>query len=289
MLDQASKLRALVDNGNEKTQNGQGIKIYSVASGKGGVGKTNFSVNLAIKLQQMGKRVLVLDADVGLSNANILLGINTPLNLFNLFNEGISLKDIIVTGPEGVDLLSGGSDLFNMEILDYDKQQTIINELSSIGVYDILIIDNGAGISRESLTFAIFAHELILVTTPEPTAITDAYSYLKAISIYKLKDKVKVVINQVPDIVSGEESFNKLALTCQKFLKLELENIGFIFNDIRVNKSVMDQQPIVLKYPNSLASKNIEQISNNILNDENYNYNVSGLRQLSNRLRKIFG
>lgn len=288
MLDQASKLRTMVYNGKTNTTN-KNIKIYSVASGKGGVGKTNLSVNLAIKLQQMGKKVLILDADIGLSNANIILGVDTPLNLFHLFNEGISLKDIIVTGPEGVDILSGGSDLFSMESLDYDKQKMIIDGLSGIDVYDILIIDNSAGISKQSLTFALFAHELILITTPEPTAITDAYSFLKAVSIYELKDKVKVVINQVPDITTGEDSFKKLALTSQRFLKLDLESIGFIFNDVRVNKAVMSQIPIVLKYPSSLASKSIEQVCSNILKDKNYNFNVSNLKQLSNRILKIFG
>lgn len=289
MLDQASKLRTMVDNNKKEIQNRQSIKIYSVVSGKGGVGKSNLSVNLAVKFQQMGKKVLILDADVGFSNANILLGVDTPLNLFNLLNDGASLEDIIVTGPTGVDILSGGTDLFYMEDLDYESQQKVINDLSALGSYDILIIDNSAGISKQSLTFALFAHELILITTPEPTAITDAYSFLKAISIYKLKDKVKVVINQVPDITTGEDTFNKLALTSENFLKLELENIGFIFNDIRVKNAVMDQLPVVLKYPNSLASKNITQICNNILGDKDYNFNVSNLKQLSNRLLKIFG
>ena len=289
MLDQASKLRGMVDKNKKEIENRQSIKIYSIVSGKGGVGKSNLSVNLAIKFQQMGKKVLILDADVGFSNANILLGVDTPLNLFHLLKEGVSLEDIIVTGPTGVDILSGGTDLFYMETLDYGSQKKVINDLSAIGCYDIIIIDNSAGISMQSLTFTIFAHDLILITTPEPTAITDAYSFLKAISTYKLKDKVKVVINQIPDIATGEDTFNKLSLTSEKFLKLDLENIGFIFNDIRVKNAVMDQLPVVLKYPNSLASKNITQICNNILGDKDFNFNVSNLKQLSNRLLKIFG
>lgn len=289
MLDQASKLRTMVDNNKKETKNEKSIKIYSVVSGKGGVGKTNLSVNLAIKLQQTGKKVLILDADVGLCNSNILLGVNTSLNLHQVLNGEASLEDIIVTGPEGVDILLGGADLFDMEALDFSKQKKIISGLSALGSYDILIIDNSAGISRQTLTFTIFAHELILITTPEPTAITDAYSFLKALSIYQLKDRVKVVINQIPDIATGEETYNKLLLTCEKFLKLKLESVGYIFNDIRVTKAVMAQQPIVLKYPNSLASKNYTQICNNILGDEDYSFNISNLKQLSNRLLKIFG
>lgn len=290
MIDQASKLRSMIidikkaENINRKT-----IKIYSIVSGKGGVGKTNFSVNLAIKLQQMGKKVLILDADIGFSNANILLGVETHLNLFHLLQDNASLDDIIVKGPEGVDLISGGTDLFQIEGLDYTKQQRIIESLSAIGGYDILIIDNGAGISKQSLTFTIFAHEVILVTTPEPTAITDAYSFLKAISIYSIKDKAKVVVNQVQDKSYGEDAFNKLLKTSEQFLNLKLENAGFIFNDIRVGKAIMAQVPVVIKYPNSLASKNIGQVGINILEDKNYNNNISNLKQLSNRLIKVFG
>lgn len=290
MIDQASKLRSMIiakknaDDISRKT-----IKIYSIVSGKGGVGKTNFSINLAIKLQQMGKKVLILDADIGFCNANILLGVETHMNLFHLLQENKSLEDIIVKGPEGVDLISGGSDLFQIEGLDYTKQQRIIESLSDIGAYDILIIDNGAGISKQSLTFTIFAHEVILVTTPEPTAITDAYSFLKAISTYKIKDKAKVVVNQIQDISYGDDSFNKLLNTSAQFLDLELENIGYIFNDARVGKAIMEQVPVVLRYPNALASKNIGQVGLNILGDKNYNYNISNLKQLSNRLIKIFG
>ena len=290
MIDQANKLREMVIEKNkiqieEKTE----IKIFSIVSGKGGVGKTNFSINLAIKLQQMGKKVLVLDADIGFSNANILLGVQTQYNLFHLLEENTSLDDIIVKGPEGVNLISGGSDFFDIEGLDYSKQSQIIKALNDIGAYDIIIIDNGAGISKQSLTFTIFAHEVILVTTPEPTAIADAYSFLKALSIYNIKDKVKVVVNQIQDTSYGDETFNKLLKTSQKFLKLELENIGYIYNDVRVNKAIMEQCPIVIKYPNALASKNITQICMNILGDKDYSFNVSNMKQLSNRIMKIFG
>ena len=293
MIDQASKLRQMIIDKSEAykeiKEESEGVKIYSVVSGKGGVGKTNFSVNLAIKLQQMGKRVLILDADIGFSNANILLGVETPLNLFHLINGNAVLEDIIVRAPEGVDLISGGTDLFFLEGLNYSKQQDVIDSLSLIGEYDILIIDNGAGISKQTITFSSFAHEVILITTPEPTAITDAYSFLKGISIYKAKDKVKIVVNQIPDKSYGDDAFNKLSNTAREFLNLKLENLGYIFNDSRVTKSVMEQIPIVVRYPNALASKNITEICKNLLEDKNYNFNVSSLRQLGNRIIKMFG
>jgi len=281
----------VIDNKREviEKKDDRGLKIYSIVSGKGGVGKTNFSINLAIKLQQTGKKVLVFDADIGMSNANLLLGIKTPLNLFHLLKGNALIKDVIVTGPQGVDLLSGGSDLLTIERLDYSKQQEIIETLSNLSIYDILIIDNGAGISKQSLTFTIFAHEVILVTTPEPTALTDAYRVIKAISTYKLKDKVKVVVNQIHEKAYGEEAFNKLFKTSEKFLGLIIENIGFIFNDIKVNKAIMEQIPIVIRYPNALASKNITCICENLLEDKNYQYSGQHIKQLNKKLIKYLG
>lgn len=290
MIDQANKLRSMISNNDTKqVSKNHNIKIYSVVSGKGGVGKTNFSINLAIKFHQMGKRVLLLDADIGMSNVNIMLGAEVQYHLFHALQGDIPIKDIIVKSPYGVDLISGGADFFYMENLDATKQQQVVDSLTELGDYDILIIDNGAGISKQSLTFTILADEMILVTTPEPTAITDAYRVLKAISLYNLKNKVKVVINQVLDLSGGEDAFNKLLKTSDQFLQVELENIGYIFNDIRVSKSIMDQYPLVLKFPNALASENISQICTNILGDKNYTNNISNMKQLGNRLIKLFG
>lgn len=291
MIDQASKLRTLFENKNKDTliKKNQPMKIYSVVSGKGGVGKTNFSVNLAIKLQQAGKRVLILDADIGMSNANIILGIEPPPSLSILLNGDASLEEIIVSGPEGVDLISGGADLFLMETLNKKRQEEILEALEGLGIYDIIIIDNGGGISKHTLTFSTFAHEIILITTPEPTALTDAYRVLKVNSVYKLKDKIKLVINQVHKKEQAERAFDKLKITSEKFLDIGLEKLGFIYNDTRINRSIMEQRPFVLKYPNALASQNIEQIAKNILGDKSYRYNVSNFKEFKNRLLRFFG
>ena len=285
MIDQADKLRNIV-NQNKKNHH---IKIYSVVSGKGGVGKTNFSINLGILLQKMGKKVLIIDADIGMTNANIMLGIDTPLNLGEFFKGGCSLEEIISQGPEGLGLISGGSDMFLMEHLDIYEQQEIVNSLEELDKYDIIIIDNGAGISKHSLTFSTFAHEMILVTTPEPTALMDAYRILKITSAYKLKNKVKVVINQVPDKKQGDLAYDKLLITSQQFLNLEIENLGYIFNDIRVGKAIMEQIPLVISYPKSLASENLREISKNILEDRSFNQAISSFKQFGNRLIRFFG
>lgn len=292
MNDQATRLRKMagdIPDTESEIKDLRDTKIYSIVSGKGGVGKTNFSINLAVKLQQSGKKVLILDADIGMSNANILLGVGASKNLAEVINGDSSFEDIIIRGPEGVNLICGGMDLFLIENLHETEQRKIIKDLEELGKYDIIIIDNGAGMNKHSLAFSGFADEIILVTTPEPTALTDAYRILKANSLYKIKPKTNVVINQVIDKKQGEASFKKLKSTCERFLDIELESLGFIFNDIRVNKSVMEQSPLVVSYPKALASANITNIANKILGINSNIEDTTNFKKLSNRLIKFFG
>lgn len=296
MMDQASNLRSMINKNKTiedateiKNSAESCIKIYSVVSGKGGVGKTNFSINMAIRFQQMGKKVLLLDADLGMCNANIMLGVETRLSLIDLIQGRATLEQIITKGPGGIDLISGGADLLSLRAIEDIRQQEIVHAMSQIIDYDILIIDIGAGITKYSLTFIQLSHEVIVITTPEPTAITDAYRVIKAIALYQLKDQVKVVVNQVYDLSQGQGAFEKLFNTSSQFLHMQLHSIGFIFHDIRVSKAIMEQVPVVLKYPNGLASQNIGEICKNILEDRNYSYKVSNIKQLSNKLLKIFG
>lgn len=292
MNDQARKLREMSGielSGKTDEEIVKDTKIYSVVSGKGGVGKTNFAINLAIKLQQSNKEVLILDADIGMSNANILLGIPAPLNLSQVINGEVYFEDIIIEGPEGINLISGGTDLFLIESLGKNEQVEIVKSLEALGRYDIIIIDNAAGISNHSLTFSSFADEIILVTTPEPTALTDGYRILKAISLYNVKSKVNVVINQIVENSQGKDSFNKLKNTCYEFLDLDIDSLGFIFNDIRVGKSIMEQNPLVLGYPKALASENIGNIAKKLLNSELEIESSNSFRKLGNRLIKFFG
>ncbi|MDY0235485.1 MAG: MinD/ParA family protein [Gudongella sp.] len=289
MIDQASKLRDIITTPESKNETLHQPIVYSVVSGKGGVGKTNFSVNLAIKLFEQGKKVLIMDADIGMSNVNIVLGVEVKHDLFYALHNGGNFEEVVVKSPYGPDLLSGGAEFFHLESLDYQSQQHILKELKLLEEYDIVIIDNGAGISKQSLAFTILADEIILITTPEPTAITDAYRVLKMISLYKLKNRVKIVVNQVQDKVSGDESFEKLSKTANEFLKLKLDSLGYIFSDIRVNKSIMEQEPLVIKYPNAVASQNIENIAESLLNEDSIELNISAIKQFGNRILRIFG
>jgi flagellar biosynthesis protein FlhG len=292
MIDQAESLRKMIieNKGTETIENPNGlVKIFSVVSGKGGVGKTNVSVNLAISLSQMGKKVLLMDADIGMTNADIIMGINYEYDLFDYLEGRASLNDIIYEGPEGMKVISGGAGLLEMESLDEETQKTFIDELIKLGGFDVMVIDNGAGISKETLSFITFAHEVILVTTPEPTAITDAYRVLKIISFYNLKPSVKLIVNKVASNEAGNEAFNKLHTTAKEFLTVDIENCGYIFDDTRVEKAIMQQNPVVLAYPNALSSNNIKDIASKIIDENIFIKNVSTLKQLGNRFMKIFG
>ncbi|HMM68991.1 MinD/ParA family protein [Gudongella oleilytica] len=289
MIDQAGKLRTMVDGSSAPELQAKQPKIYSILSGKGGVGKTSIAVNLGIALHKLGKRVLILDADIGMGNVNILLGEVVRYDILDALKTGISLRDIIVSSRYGIDIMMGGADLFGLEELDAEQQAGIHKSLGVLEEYDIIIIDNGAGISRQSLAFTILGDELILVTTPEPTAITDAYKVLKIVSLYKLKSSVKVVINQAHNQENADETFEKLYHTSKEFLKLKLERAGSIFSDSRVNRAVMDQVPFVVKYPTSLACKGVDAMARGMLNGESGIERVDALSRLGNRILRIFG
>lgn len=296
MMDQAESLRRKVFEKfgkepvkEEKPMNNGLVKIYAVVSGKGGVGKTNISVNLSIAMAKRGKRVLLLDADIGMTNADIIMGLHYKYDLFDYLEGRAELKDIIYEGPLGIKAISGGSGLLEMQNLSEENQEKLIEELIELGGFDVMIIDNGAGISKETLSFMTFAHEVILVTTPEPTAITDAYRVLKSLSHYDLKASAKLIVNKVSSKEIGEEAYEKLYNTCVNFLQIKLENCGYIFDDIKMEKAIMNQEPVLLSYPQSISSRNIEQITDIILGETVFTKNISTLKQLGNRFRKIFG
>jgi flagellar biosynthesis protein FlhG len=288
MIDQASNLRKMIDSGAE-SKSTKDVKIYSVLSGKGGVGKTNFSVNFGIKLNQKGKRVLIIDADVGMTNANIILGIPVRNNLFDLIKGDKSINEVIIKSPYGIDLLSGGSDLLELENLEDEKQKWVLENLLELGNYDVIIIDNGAGMTKQTMAFLLLSNETILITTPEPTALTDAYRVLKIMSNNNIKEAVKVIINQVDSKATGDDTFNKLLMTVNSFLDITIENVGYLYTDLRVNKAIMEQCPFVIKYPNSLAAESLDIISSKLIDDDLFKKNISNIKELKNKIYRVFG
>jgi flagellar biosynthesis protein FlhG len=286
MLDQAESLRRLMNNEISENNRENYPKIITVTSGKGGVGKSNFVVNLGISLQKKGKKVLIFDADIGMGNDDVLMGVYPRYSLFDVIN-GKEIEDIIEEGPCGIKLLAAGSGINQIEDLTEEQRTVFINKLESLEGFDYILMDTGAGINRSVLAFIACSEEVIIITTPEPTSLTDAYSLIKAADHFKIKNKAKVLVNKVYTKSEGEETFNKFKSAVDKFLKVEVSYLGCILEDRKLVQGVREQVPFVISYPNSDASKGINQISNQFIEREGLSgENNYGAKKL---FKKLFG
>lgn len=266
-MDQADKLREKVELLKEQVPTS---RVIAVTSGKGGVGKTSLSVNLALQFQEQGKRVVILDADFGLANVEIMLGIRPQYNLADLIFNNKSIEEIITEGPMGVGFISGGSGVQDLVNLDKDKLKKLIAKLVKLdSLYDVIIIDTGAGIADSVIEFVLSSPEVLLVVTPEPTSITDAYSLLKAVNRKKEFNReqksIKVVANRVESDEEGREIFEKISVVASKFLNIDMEYLGHIPQDKRLTSAVVEQKPISIYYPNSESSLRIKGICGKLL------------------------
>ena len=284
MLDQAERLRRLV-NGEEELTTDKKAKIITVTSGKGGVGKSNFVVNLSILLQKRGKKVLIFDADIGMGNDDVLMGVYPRYNVFDLI-KGRNLEDILVEGPEGVKLLPGGSGLNQVEDLQDNEREIFLKKLESLNGFDYIIMDTGAGINRSVLAFIACSEELIIVTTPEPTSLTDAYSLVKATNHFKIKDNAKIIVNKTFTDSEGIETFNKFERAVNKFLSIRVEYLGNIPDDRKLIQGVREQVPFSISYPNSDVTRSVERIADRILGDKSEN--KIGAQGLFKKLFNLF-
>ena len=286
MLDQAESLRRLA-NGNSSNTETKKSKIITITSGKGGVGKSNFVVNLAISLVRQGKKVLVFDADIGMGNDDVLMGIYPKHNVLDLINGNLSIEDVIVEGPEGVSLLPGGSGLNNIEDLQQNQRELFLKKIEMLQGFDYIFIDTGAGISRSVLAFIACSDEVILVTTPEPTSLTDGYSLLKAVNHFKIKNKASIVVNKVLEKKEGEITFSKFKTAVNRFLTLDINYLGYIYDDRKLTISVRNQLPFVIGYPNCDAAKCINVIASKIVGKEKQEAGI-GVQGLFKKLFNIF-
>lgn len=286
MLDQAEALRKLADNDGKENQKNNISKIITVTSGKGGVGKSNFVVNLAITLQKNGKKVLIFDADLGMGNDDVLMGLYPKHNIFDIIFTDLTLKDIIIEGNEGVALIPAGSGLNKVHELTENERQLFLSKLSELDEFDYILMDTGAGVSRDILAFISASEELIIITTPEPTSLTDAYSLAKVADHFKLKDNAKVIVNKAFSKEEGIETFNKFNRAVTKFLNIKIEYLGYILDDRKLVQSVRAQKPFVTLYPNCDASKNIEDIAMKILGQDSVN--TGGAKKLFKKLLNLF-
>lgn len=237
-------------------------RVIAVSSGKGGVGKTNVTANLGIALAARGKKVMILDADLGMANVDVIFGINPKFNLKHLLDGEKTLQEIIVTGPHSVKIVPGGSGVPELANLsDVQQQKLIDNFIDLERNADITLIDTGAGISKEVISFILAAREALIITTPEPTAITDAYGLIKVLTQRDLNVDIKVVVNLVSSEKEGREIADRIVMAAKQFLNKKVEPLGYILGDPYVYTSVRQQVPFILGYPNSKASRCIGNLA----------------------------
>ncbi|HOJ63104.1 MAG TPA: MinD/ParA family protein [Spirochaetota bacterium] len=260
MVDQAENLRKMMQY--KGVSDKKKTRIITVSSGKGGVGKTNIAVNMGIAFAQMGKKVVVMDADLGLANVNVCLGIIPKYNLFQLIKKQKTMKDIIIDTNFGIQIVAGASGFSKIANLTEEERNAFIKELDTLSYADILIIDTGAGVSQNVLSFIVASDEAIIVTTPEPTAITDAYGIIKIIAteINNPQLELKLIVNRVHSIVEGRKVAERVISIAGQFLNIKVENLGMIYEDMIVPQGVRKQTPFLVLDPNSKASISIRHI-----------------------------
>jgi flagellar biosynthesis protein FlhG len=241
-------------------------RIIAVTSGKGGVGKTNTSVNMALAYARMGKKVVVMDADLGLANVNVILNIIPRWNLYHVIRKQKAMRDILLETEYGISIVAGASGFSKIANLPDEDRMNFIQELSTLSHADIIIIDTGAGISINVVDFVAAADDAVVITTPEPTAITDAYSMIKIIAaeVNNLNIGVKLVVNRVHSVAEGKKVADRLIGIAAQFLNIKVDYLGFIYEDSVVSQAVLKQRPFMVLDPRAKASQCLVHIVNRL-------------------------
>ena len=270
MKDQAERLREMANQVRQQIEaellQPHRSRVVAISSGKGGVGKSTLALNLALILCTQGKRVLLLDADMGMANLDIMLGMVPKYNLFHMIQGKRSLDEIIIPGPQGMSIIPGGSGIQELANLPAGDMKRLLVELGKLdNDYDYMILDTGAGISQNVTTFLLAADDTIIITSPEPTALTDAYGLLKSMNRASYEGKAHLVVNRVSDDSEGILVAEKLKTVAHKYLGVDLVDLGYIINDASVSEGIRQQQPFVEIYPRSRATRNIERIAEKLL------------------------
>ncbi len=270
-MDQAEQLRNIIKASNNPPK--PLARVLTVTSGKGGVGKSNTSINLAIQFRKMGQRVVILDADFGLANIEIMFGAVPKYNLSDFIYEGKSIDEIITKGPMGVNFISGGSGISSLSNLTQDHIHSIVQGLSVLdSLADTIIVDTGAGISDAVMEFLVASGEILLVTTPEPTSITDSYSLMKALGMHpkyaREETKIKMIANKVHESGEGKELYKKLKVVVEKYLKTPMEYLGEVPEDTYLVKAVMQQKPVSMADPYAKSATAYKQIAAKLVNKD---------------------
>ncbi|MDX8046956.1 MinD/ParA family protein [Gracilibacillus sp. S3-1-1] len=264
MVDQAEKLREKLHISHDKYR----AKTIAIVSGKGGVGKSNVALNFSISMAKKGQKVLLFDLDVGMGNIDILLGITSTYSIINMFENNLSIYDIIEVGPNALSYISGGSGQDNIFFLDEGRRQYFLEQLELVmKEYDYIIFDMGAGVTRETIHYILAVDECILVTTPEPTSMTDGYSMIKHVLLQQ-KTKFHLIINRSKDEKQGVDTMNRMRNVVKRFLQHDLIPLGTIPDDRAVTDAVLAQKPFILHNPYSKASKAIKIVTEQFLGEK---------------------
>ncbi len=252
MEEQMSELRAFMKNESAEHK----TRIIAITSGKGGVGKTNIAINMAITYAQLGKRVILIDGDMGMANVNVLLNIVPQYNLMQVINGQKKMSEIILDTEYGIRFIAGANGFSKLANLSKEDLNKFANEFASLGDADIIIIDTGAGIANNVLQFIAAADEVYIVTTPEPTAITDAYGVIKIITTELVNQELnlRLLVNRVHSADEGKRISERIITIVGQFLNYKVDYIGFIYEDPVVQASVIRQKPFMIVNPTSKPS-----------------------------------
>ena len=267
--DQAGTLRNMREQLDASTNAIQmpTTRVLSITSGKGGVGKTAMVSNLAVSLAKLGKKVLVIDADLGLANIDVVLGLSPPYNLNHFFSGERTLEEVIVEGPHGLRILPAGSGVQQYTRLDGQLKMRLIDALDALEEhFDVVLIDTEAGISDNVTYFNVAAQDILVVTTPEPTAITDAYALMKLLSTQYHQKRFLLAVNSVRNSDEGLDVFEKLTMVSGRYLDIFIDYLGCVPFDRKMHDSVRQQQVMVDLYPDNKVALAFNSLAQDIIN-----------------------
>ena len=295
-MDQAANLREIVKNESGKVHKLRTKEtsiprvsspmVFAITSGKGGVGKTNIVGNLAITYQKMNKKVLIFDADLGLANIDIIFGINPKYTIEDVIKGEKELSQIIIKGPEGVALIPASSGVQELSHLTEGHKINLLNEFDLLNnMYDILLIDTGAGISSNVLYFNLAAQERIVVVTPEPTSITDAYALIKVMfKQHGIKNFI-LLMNMVKNKSEALSVYKHLSRVIEKFMgSISLDYAGYIPYDKYIHESVSRREPVTCCYPQSVSSQSFQKLAEYLLDQSNGKHHDGSIKFFWNKL-----
>ncbi|MCE5236812.1 MAG: MinD/ParA family protein [Clostridiaceae bacterium] len=279
-MEQAKNLKKMMQPPEDSA-----IRVITVTSAKGGVGKSSVAVNLAIALSRRGKRPLIVDTDFGLANIDVMLGVKPKYDLYNVIKDRTDIREAVVSGLYGVQFISGGSGIEELLTLgDHDLQRIIRNLMCLDDIADCILFDTGAGINENILRLICASHETLLVTTPEPTSFMDAYALVKIVGKRELKPSLRLVVNRAETEKEAEAAIDGFVRIAGKYTGMTIDPLGYILRDDNMVRAVKLQVPLLISYPNSRAAYNFDRLAANFL--QSPVTDVPGMRGF---IKRLFG